>query len=217
MARGRLLPLLATLAAAAAAAAAPASAALSPFRVSSAPVSATALGASYRAGCPAPPSRLRLLRLSYVGFDGRAHRGGIVVNVSVVSAVERVFARLYAERFPIRRMEPIAAYGGSDDRSMAADNTSGFNCRYAVSAGPKQWSEHAYGEAIDVDPVENPYVFEGSVLPLAGRGYLDRADVRPGMAVWGGELVAAFAVVGWQWGGRWAGSPDYQHFSENGG
>src|SRR5205807_616280 len=81
-----------------------------------------------------------------------------------------------------------------------------------VAPGPKHWSAHAYGLAIDVDPVENPYVEGGRVHPRAGRAYLDRSRVRPGMAVPGGLLVRAFAAVGWQWGGRWTASPDYQHF-----
>ena len=128
-----------------------------------------------------------------------------------------MFKQLYAERFPIRRMEQIAAFHGSDNASMAADNTSAFNCRYAVTTGPKQWSVHAYGEAIDVNTVENPYREGGSILPPAGAAYANRNDVRPGMAVPGGELVKAFASVGWFWGGRWTGSPDYQHFSKTGG
>ena len=82
-------------------------------------------------------------------------------------------------------MTPVAAYGGSDDRSMAADNTSGFNCRYAVAPGPKRWSVHAYGEAIDVNTIENPYVEGGRVLPPAGAAFVDRGRVRPGMAVRG--------------------------------
>ena len=124
---------------------------------------------------------------------------------------------LYTARFPIRRLRPIDAYGGSDERSLDADNTAAFNCRYAVAAGPKRWSVHAYGLAIDVNPVENPYVEGGRVHPRAGRAYLDRSRYRPGMAVRGGLLVRAFAAVGWQWGGRWTGSPDYQHFSATGG
>jgi hypothetical protein len=163
------------------------------------------------------PAQLRLVRLTYWGFDDRAHTGGLVVNRVVVAPVERVFARLYAARFPIRRMRPISAYGGSDTRSMAVDNTSGFNCRDAVAPGPKQWSVHAYGEAIDVNTVENPYVEGGRVLPPEGHTYLDRSRYRPGMAVAGGTLVEAFAAVGWQWGGRWTGSPDWQHFSATGG
>ena len=180
-------------------------------------VTAADLGASWRPGCPVGPAQLRLIRLRYFGFDGKAHLGALVVNSAVVGDVTRVFAKLYGERFPIRRMRPLSAYGGSDDRSMAADNTSGFNCRYAVAPGPKKWSVHAYGEAVDVNTVENPYVLGGAVLPKAGKPFLDRTDVRPGMAVPGGPLVQAFALVGWSWGGRWTGSPDYQHFSLTGG
>jgi hypothetical protein len=100
---------------------------------------------------------------------------------------------------------------------MAADNTSGFNCRFAVSPGPPQWSVHAFGEAIDVNPVENPYLEGGAVQPPAGAAYLTRSLVRPGMAMPGGQLVEAFAAVGWAWGGRWSAAPDYQHFSLTGG
>ena len=180
-------------------------------------VTAAQLRYSYRAGCPVGPAQLRLLHVSYVGFDGKAHVGRIVVNAAVVSDVLTVFKQLYAERFPIRRMEPVDVFHGSDNASMAADNTSGFNCRYAVTTGPKVWSVHAYGEAIDVNTVENPYKEGGRILPPAGAAYANRSDVRPGMAVPGGELVKAFASVGWFWGGRWTASPDYQHFSKTGG
>jgi hypothetical protein len=191
--------------------------ALPPFHAAVAPVSAMQLGASWHAGCPVGPASLRLLRISYVGFDGRAHRGALVVNRRVTSEVTSVFRTLYRARFPIRRMRPISYYGGSDDRSAAADNTSGFNCRYAVASGPKRWSVHAYGEAIDVNDVENPYLEGGRVIPPAGAAYRDRSRYRPGMAVAGGVLVRAFAAVGWRWGGRWAATPDYQHFSKTGG
>ena len=182
-----------------------------------APVSRAELGASWHRGCPVAAAQLRRVTVPYWGFDGAPHAGALVVNVAVAGRVASIFERLYRSRFPIRRIVPIAAYAGSDDRSMAADNTSAFNCRYAVAAGPKRWSVHAYGEAIDVNPVENPYLEGGRVHPRAGRAYLDRRRVRPGMAVRGRLLVRAFAAVGWQWGGRWTGSPDYQHFSATGG
>ena len=191
--------------------------ALPPFHAAVAPVTAAQLGRSWRPGCPVGPTSLRRVSVSYVGFDGRAHTGTLVVNRAVVADATIVFRRLYAARFPIRSMRPVSAFGGSDDRSMAADNTSAFNCRYAVAPGPRQWSVHAYGEAIDVNTVENPYVEGGRVLPPAGRAYLDRSRYRPGMAVAGGVLVRAFASVGWLWGGRWAASPDWQHFSRTGG
>jgi len=127
-----------------------------------------------------------------------------------------VFRTLFDERFPIKEMVPVEAYGGSDNAAAAGDDSSGFNCRYAVAPGPPQWSAHAYGEAIDVNDVQNPYFEGGVVIPPAGAAYENRTDVRPGMAVPGGLLVEAFASVGWQWGGRWTGTPDYQHFSASG-
>jgi hypothetical protein len=184
-----------------------------PFAAAVAAVSADDLRFSWRPGCPVPPSQLRAVRLSYWGFDGKRHTGRLVVNADATRAVVVVFRRLYRERFPIRRMRPVDAYRGSDDASMAADNSSAFNCRYAVAPGPKSWSVHAYGRAIDVNPVENPYLEGGRVLPPRGAHFVDRAPRRPGMAE--GSLVAAFASVGWGWGGRWS-SPDYQHFSANG-
>lgn len=190
---------------------------VSVFASSVSTVSAAQLGGTWHAGCPVDPSRLRLLRMSYWGFDGRPHAGTMVVNASVVSSVVRVFSTLYADRFPIQEMVPESAYGGNDNAAAAADDTSGFNCRYAVAPGPPQWSVHAYGEAVDVDDVQNPYIDGSTVIPPAGAAYEDRSDVRPGMAVPGGALVEAFASVGWQWGGRWTGSPDYQHFSSTGG
>jgi hypothetical protein len=188
-----------------------------PFAHSVSRLTAAQLPHSWHPGCPVAAAQLRRVRLSYRGFDRRAHTGALVVNVSAVGDVVRIFRRLYSARFPIRRLRPIDAYGGVDERSLAADNTSGFNCRYAVASGPKRWSVHAYGLAIDVDPVENPYVEGGRVHPRAGRAFLNRSRVRPGMAVRGGVLVRAFAAVGWEWGGRWTGSPDYQHFSKTGG
>ena len=188
-----------------------------PFTYSVARVAAADLPHSWHRGCPVAPAQLRRLRVSYWGFDRRAHTGTLVVNAGAVRPLTHVFARLYAKRFPIRRMRPIDAYGGNDERSLAADNTAAFNCRYAVASGPKRWSAHAYGFAIDVNPVENPYLLNGRVHPRAGRVYLDRSRVRRGMAVRGGLLVSAFASVGWRWGGRWTGSPDYQHFSATGG
>ncbi|MEE6260592.1 M15 family metallopeptidase [Plantactinospora sonchi] len=180
------------------------------------PVTAADLGQSWRPGCPVGPDQLRRVRLSYRDFDDQPQVGTIVVHESVVADVITIFRTLYRAHFPIRRIQPVDTYGGSDDRSMADDNTSGFNCRQAVSTGPAKWSVHAYGAAIDVNPVENPYLIDGRVLPPAGTAYTDRADDRPGMAVPGGTLVEAFAAVGWHWGGEFR-SPDHQHFSQHGG
>jgi hypothetical protein len=166
---------------------------------------------SYRAGCPVGPADLRAVRVSYWGFDGSPQTGSIVVARRVARDVVAIFRRLWAERFPIKRLEPVSAYRGSDDASMAADNTSGFNCRFV--GGTKRWSMHAYGEAIDVNPVENPYIRGSFVSPPRGRAFLDRSRYRKGMAVSDGVLVRAFAAVGWRWGASFG---DYQHFSTTG-
>jgi len=171
-------------------------------------------GVSWHPGCPVPLRDLRALSLSYRGFDGRAHTGRLVVHRDVARELVGVFRRLYDAGVPIRRMVPVDAYGGSDFRSIEADNTSAFNCRYVD--GTTRWSEHAYGRAIDVNPIENPYVSGGSTSHGASRPYLDRSRRRPGMAVEGGALVRAFDAVGWGWGGRWSGAKDYQHFSASG-
>jgi D-alanyl-D-alanine carboxypeptidase len=188
-----------------------------PFSHDVSRVTSAQLPYSWHPGCPVAPAQLRRLRVSYWGFDGRAHTGSLVANTDAVGDLVRVFSGLYAARFPIRRMRPIDAYRGRDEPSLEADNTAAFNCRYAVAPGPRRWSAHAYGRAIDVNPVENPYLEGGRVHPRSGRAYLNRSRVRPGMAVRGGLLVRAFAAAGWSWGGRWSGSPDYQHFSTTGG
>src|SRR3954466_10218830 len=113
-------------------------------------------GVSWHRGCPVPLGSLRLVTLSYHGFDGRVHTGRLIANADAAPALVAVFRRLFAAGFPIRRMVPVDAYGGDDSRSIDADNTSAFNCRRVD--GSTSWSVHAYGRAIDVNPIENPYV-----------------------------------------------------------
>jgi hypothetical protein len=166
---------------------------------------------SYRAGCPVGPQQLRTVVVSHWGFDGKPRTGRIVVARRLAPGLVRVFRTLWEAKFPIRRLRPVSEYRGSDDASMAADNTSAFNCRFV--GGTSRWSMHAYGEAVDVNPVENPYVRGATVSPPAGRAYLDRSRYRNGMAVRGGVLVRAFAAAGWKWGASFG---DYQHFSTTG-
>ncbi len=172
-------------------------------------------GVSWRPGCPVGFGGLRLLRVAHWGFDGRVHRGRLVVHHDEARAMLRVMHRLYRLRFPIRRMRLVDAYGADDRRSMAADNTSAFNCRFV--AGTERWSEHAYGRAIDLNPIENPYVTaSGYVSPPAGAPFANRSRHAEGMVHRHGPVVGTFAAAGWQWGGNWAWPKDYQHFSATG-
>jgi hypothetical protein len=171
-------------------------------------------GVSWHRGCPVGFGRLRLLRVDHWGFDGEVHRGRLVVHRDSAGEMLRIMRRLHRLRFPIRRMRLVDAYGADDHRSMAADNTSAFNCR--TVAGTSDWSEHAFGHAIDVNPVENPYVTaDGYVSPPAGAPYKDRSQRARGLIHRNGPVVAAFAEIGWEWLGRsWP--KDYQHFSLSG-
>jgi len=212
------LVLLTGLAAATIAAGAGSTTTYPPFRSAVQPISAALAkgmaGVSWRPDCPVPLLDLRLVTVSHVGFDGRVRRGRLVVHRDVARDVVTVFRRLYRADFPIRRMVPVDAYGASDFRSIEADNTSAFNCRYVD--GMRRWSEHAYGRAIDVNPIENPDVSDGRTSHRASRPYVDRAPCRRGMACPGNVLVRAFREIGWGWGGDWRGVKDYQHFSASG-
>ena len=172
-------------------------------------------GRSWRPGCPVGLADLRIVRMSYWGFDRQAHTGRMVLHRWYADDIARVFHRLYDERFPIRRMRLVDHYGADDMRSMKANNTSAFNCRWRAGVCCR-WSQHAYGRALDLNPVQNPFVWSGGVSPPAGEDYLDRTDRRRGMVFHHDRVWWAFHAVGWGWGGDWAGEKDYQHFSANG-
>jgi hypothetical protein len=170
---------------------------------------------SWRRGCPVGPGELRLLRADYWGFDRRVHQGELIVHRDHARRILVVLGKLFKARYPIQRLRLVDAYRADDDRSMAANNTSGFNCRRV--SGSSSWSEHAFGRAIDLNPLRNPWVTRGGrVSPPAGRPYANRARRAAGMIHANDLVVRAFAAAGWRWGGYWSGSKDYQHFSSTG-
>ena len=177
-------------------------------------VTAADLHASWRPGCPLSVERLRAVDASFWGFDGQVHEGRIVVADDVVDDVVGVLADLFTARYPIERMEPVDVYGGSADASVDANNTSAFNCRRAT--GGSSWSQHAYGRAVDLNPLLNPYVDGDTVLPPQSERYLDRSSTDQGVIHDGDPAVVAFESRGWVWGGRWRTLKDYQHFSRTG-
>lgn len=171
---------------------------------------------SWRAGCPVPLGDLRMVTMTYWGFDNRAHTGELVVRKGVTDDIITVFRKLYGWRWPIRKMEPVDAYKADDYDSIDADNTSAFNCRAAT--GSTNWSRHAYGAAIDINPRENPYVTaDGGTAHENAKKYTERPLDAKGVINPGDKVVRAFENVGWEWGGYWSGTKDYQHFSKSGG
>lgn len=172
-------------------------------------------GKSWHRGCPVPLRNLRLIRVTFHAFDGSRRFGRLVVHRSVTDDMVYALRKMWRNDFRIRKMYLVDRYEGDDRKSMRADNTSAFNCRYV--SGTTTWSQHAYGKAIDINPVENPYVrSDGSVSPKAGAEYADRDQDRKGMIHDGDAVVTAFEDVGWGWGGYWSSAKDYQHFSESG-
>jgi hypothetical protein len=155
------------------------------------------------------------------GFDGQVHTGQLVVNQDVARPLAKVFRRLYDLRFPIRHMRLAHAYGPRRAYPADGDVSGSFVCREAVpspcTGGSRSgsWSNHAYGHAIDLNPVENPYVGCGRVHDPSSAPYVDRSRRRKGMVT--AAVVRAFRSIGWGWGGEWSGATkDYMHFSTTG-
>ncbi|MEV6493768.1 M15 family metallopeptidase [Actinoplanes sp. NPDC051633] len=169
------------------------------------------IGVSWRRGCPVRISDLRRVELTHWGFDRVRHRGELIVHKDVARRVVTVFHTLYSVRFPIRKMHRVDRFRADDNASMAADNTSAFNCR-PITGSTRGFSVHSYGRAIDVNPLENPYVKGRTVLPPAGRAYTNRAIVSPSMIKHGDRVWKAFTTHGFTWGGDWKSLKDYQHF-----
>jgi len=188
-------------------------------RLTHAQTKAIIAAGEWHRGCPVWPSQLRVVSFRYYGFDQKAHIGQIVVNMKVAAPIFRVFGKLYRMRFPIRDAAFASTYGPNPDQS--GDVTASFECRDAVpspcsgGSSTHHWSMHAYGEAVDLDPRENPYVGCGMTRDRTALSYLKRSWHRPGMVT--PAVLHAFESIGWGWGGSWAGSTkDYMHFSING-
>jgi hypothetical protein len=174
-------------------------------------VTADELGATWHPGCPLGPEQLRRVGLDYLGFDGQTRRGALVVHESLVPQVIAIFDQLYRMRYPIERMRTVDHYlRAADELSMEDNNTSAFNCRGIPGSG--NWSLHAYGRAIDLNPLLNPYLDGTDLEPANAARYLDRTRTDPGLLHGDDPAVRAFTDRGWQWGGAWRSPIDYQHF-----
>ncbi|HVW11963.1 MAG TPA: M15 family metallopeptidase [Bryobacteraceae bacterium] len=179
----------------------------------SGPLLAKMRATTWHEGCPVSPDDLRQLTLSYWNFDQMPMTGVLVVDRDVAQEVVGIFRELFQHGFLIEKMTPVEDYQGSDDASMAANNTSAFNCR-DVTGQPGKFSNHSWGRAIDINPLTNPYVKGDKVLPPAGRQYLDRTKAFPGSILADSFIVKLFGEKGWTWGGSWGDRKDYQHFEK---
>ena len=190
-----------------------------PFTGSIEPISealAQRMTYSYREDCPVPLSELRYLRLRAVNERGESYVGELVVHRLVAEEVVQIFRDLYEAGFPVASMRLVSDFLGDDDTSMKANNTSGFNCR--PKAGRKlAFSSHAYGIAVDINPLWNPYIStKGVVKPPEAAAFTDRTRSQAGMIHRDDACRMAFRKRGWQWGGLWRRNKDYQHFERIG-
>lgn len=178
------------------------------------PVTPADLGASWRPGCPVEPGQLRRVDVDHIGFDGQTHRGELIVHEDLVPEVITIFEQLYRLGFPIEKMRTVDHYAAADDElSMEDNNTSAFNCRGIP--GTDQWSQHAYGRAIDLNPLLNPCIYTGGAFePHNAAAYLDRGRTDPGLLHGDDPALHVFTDRGWRWGGYWTTPIDYQHFEQ---
>lgn len=156
---------------------------------------------------------LTYLTITHVDFYGEYQVGNMIVAAEIGYEVLDIFRYIFEYRFPIHQIRLIDYFYANDYYSMADNNTVAFNFRYI--AGTSRLSRHAFGMAIDINPIQNPYIRGDVVWPAAGRTYMDRSYVRPGMIIRGDPVYRAFMSRGWIWGGNWRLPRDYHHFERS--
>lgn len=175
-------------------------------------------GRTWHKGCPVSPKDLCYIRLKHRNFYRSERMGEIIVHKDVAEEVVEIFRELYEIGYPIRQMKLVSDFKGNDWRSIEADNTSAFNCRKAT--GSKKWSKHSYGKAIDINPIENPYISrKGRISHQKSFIYRKRVHKKSTFAdkavlLKDDKATKIFKKYGWKWGGDWSGVKDYQHFSK---
>ncbi|MDD4202696.1 MAG: M15 family metallopeptidase [Candidatus Omnitrophica bacterium] len=170
------------------------------------------IGNSWKEKGPVDIRDLAYLKVKYLGFDQKKHMGDIIVNKDIAKEIEEIFNELYQNSFPIEKIRLIDEYNADDNLSMEDNNSSALCVRNI--AGKDEWSMHSYGLAIDINPVQNPFISETTVSPEKGKEYLDRKNVRQGMIVKGDPCYNTFIKRGWVWGGDWETPKDYMHFEK---
>jgi hypothetical protein len=167
------------------------------------------------ANCPSGiKERQRLVTVKYYSFDHKIHQGQLVIDMDLVKDIEFAFEQALMEKFPIYSVIPISHISfrkngkWDDDLSMEANNTSAFN--YRVITGGQNLSMHARGRAIDINPVQNPYINGRIVLPPNSIYNAGVAGALTGDNI----IVRSLVSRGWSWGGNWTALKDYQHLEK---
>ncbi|WP_100794047.1 M15 family metallopeptidase [Methylobacterium oryzae] len=172
-------------------------------------------------GC-LPRKNLVFVTLPYLNFSGATVEGHLIVHLDVADDVMIIFTEIHQSgKFRIEKMSLVDDYDGDDDKSMFDNNTSAYNCR--LTRGGATMSSHGRGIAIDINPVQNPWVKGSETAPANGVNYNtpDKRDAAfrrgaHGIVMPDDVVVASFARKGWKWGGVFTTRKDYQHFSEDG-
>ncbi len=167
---------------------------------------------SYNKKCPVGVKKLRLLKLQYVDFDNNTKIGSLIVHKDVVNDIIFVFKKLYEEKYPIYSMKLVSEFNGNDELSMQNNNTSSFNCRKVMNS--RSWSNHSYGKAIDINPLQNPYIRKNKVYPKNASKYKNRNIKHRAIINKKSIVYKTFKKRGWFWGGNWRSVKDYQHFEK---
>jgi hypothetical protein len=176
------------------------------------------LGLTYHKECPVSLDELRIVNVKYLGFDNNIYWGDIIVHKDLAFEVSEIFKELFEISYAIKQIIPIEKYNGDDFASIEADNTSAFNCRKAE--GSQKYSKHSYGKAIDLNPLENPYIYSnGTTSHEASQKYLirksnDDSIKNKAVLTSSSKAVLIFKKYGWKWGGDWKNIKDYQHFQK---
>lgn len=170
-------------------------------------------GLSYPEGCTVSRDDLSYLRVSHYDFGGCVREGEIVCSRELASDLLDIMRELFEQEYPIESLRLVDDFGADDARSMAANNSSCFN--YRTVAGSRTLSRHAYGTAIDINPLYNPCVRpSGLVQPEEAASYADRTRDFAHKIDRNDAAYRIFTAHGWRWGGAWRSVKDYQHFEK---
>lgn len=171
-------------------------------------------GKSYKENCTVPREELRYLHILHVGFDNNTHEGELIVNKRIAEDVLDIFKELYKAGYQIEKVRLIDEYNAQDELSMRDNNSSAFNFRYISYS--TTLSKHAMGLAVDINTLYNTYIkqVDGrlNIEPANAVQYVDRNRQFPHKIDHDDLCYKLFTKYGFEWGGDWEDSKDYQHF-----